>query len=39
MKGDFISNLPKIYGLYTGGFLVFVLLMAILEQVEVRFIL
>lgn len=35
MKGDFISNLPKIYGFYTGGFLVFVLLMAILEQMGV----
>ena len=29
---SFIENLPKIYGMYTGGFLVFVLLMAILEQ-------
>lgn len=35
MKGDFISNLPKIYGFYTGGFLIFVLLMAILEQMGV----
>ena len=34
-KGDFISNLPKIYGAYTGGFLVFVILMAILEQMGV----
>ena len=32
MQGDFISNLPKIYGLYTGGFLIFVALMAVLEQ-------
>ncbi len=31
-KGNFINNLPKIYGLYTGGFIVFILLMAILEQ-------
>ncbi len=31
-KGNFIDNLPKIYGLYTGGFIVFILLMAILEQ-------
>ena len=30
-KGKFIDNLPKIYGVYTGGFLVFCLLMAILE--------
>jgi cation/acetate symporter len=33
MKGSFIENLPKIYGLYTGGFLVFIALMAVLEQV------
>jgi len=32
---DFISNLGKIYGLYTGGFLAFVILLAILEQVGV----
>ena len=31
MKGDFIDNLPKIYGLYTGGFIVFIGLMAVLE--------
>jgi cation/acetate symporter len=35
IKGDFIDNLPKVYGMYTGGFLVFVLLMAILEQMGV----
>lgn len=35
MKGDFIQNLGKIYGLYTGGFLVFIILMAILEQAGV----
>jgi cation/acetate symporter len=34
-KGDFIENLPRIYGLYTGGFLLFVLLMAVLEQMGV----
>ena len=34
-KGTFIENLPRIYGLYTGGFLVFVLLMAGLEQMGV----
>ncbi|WP_455219011.1 sodium:solute symporter family protein [Kaarinaea lacus] len=34
-KGDFIENLPRIYGLYTGGFLIFVLLMALLEQMGV----
>ena len=32
MRGSFIDNLPKIYGLYTGGFIVFIGLMAILEQ-------
>ena len=34
-KGGFIQNLPKIYGLYTGGFAVFILLMAIAEQMGV----
>lgn len=33
--GDFINNLAKIYGFYTGGFLAFVILLAILEQVGV----
>ena len=32
-KDDFLNNLPKIYGLYTGGFILFIALMAILEQV------
>ncbi|MCH8104701.1 MAG: cation acetate symporter [Proteobacteria bacterium] len=32
IKGDFIDNLPKVYLMYTGGFLGFVLLMAIFEQ-------
>jgi cation/acetate symporter len=35
MKGDFISNLGKIYGIYTGGFAFFVVVLAILEQVGV----
>ena len=35
LKGDFIENLPKIYGTYTGGFIVFILLMAVLEQLGV----
>ena len=35
MKGGFIKNLPKIYGLYTGGFAVFILIMAIAEQAGV----
>ncbi len=34
-KGTFIDNLPRIYGLYTGGFVVFILLMALLEQAGV----
>lgn len=34
-KGDFISNLGRIYGIYTGGFAAFVILLAILEQVGV----
>ena len=34
-KGDFIANLGKIYGLYTGGFFAFVILLAILEQLGV----
>ena len=32
---DFINNLPKIYGMYTGGFVVFIIIMAILEQMGV----
>ena len=36
MKGSFIENLPKIYGLYTGGFIVFILLMAVLEQLGLK---
>jgi cation/acetate symporter len=32
MKGKFIDNLPRIYGLYTGGFAIFIILMAIAEQ-------
>ncbi len=31
MKGGFIENLPRIYGLYTGGFIVFCLIMAVFE--------
>lgn len=34
-EGGFINNLPKIYGTYTGGFIIFILLMAILEQLGV----
>jgi cation/acetate symporter len=32
LQGKFTDNLPKIYALYTGGFLLFVVLMAIFEQ-------
>jgi cation/acetate symporter len=32
---DFIKNLGKIYGLYAGGFLAFVVFLAILEQIGV----
>lgn len=32
---DFIKNLGKMYGTYTGGFLAFIVLLAILEQVGV----
>jgi len=32
MKGTFIDNLPKVYAMYTGGFLVFIALMAIAES-------
>ena len=35
IKGNFIDNLPKVYGIYTGGFIVFIILMAILEQMGV----
>ena len=34
-RKDFINNLPKIYGMYTGGFIIFILVMAILEQLGV----
>jgi len=32
MEGNFIDNLPKIYGIYTGGFVLFIIIMALLEQ-------
>ena len=35
IKGKFIDNLPKVYGIYTGGFLAFIILMAVLEQAGV----
>ena len=35
MQGSFVDNLPKVYGMYTGGFIIFIGLMAILEQMGV----
>jgi cation/acetate symporter len=32
MQGSFIDNLPKIYGFYTGGFIVFIGIMALAEK-------
>ena len=32
IKGKFIDNLPKVYGIYTGGFIAFILLMSIGEH-------
>ena len=32
MKGSFIDNLPRVYGIYTGGFIGFIVIMAIAEQ-------
>jgi cation/acetate symporter len=34
-SSDFIKNLGKMYGTYTGGFIAFVVLLAVLEQVGV----
>jgi cation/acetate symporter len=35
MQGRLVDNLPKVYGLYTGGFIAFIALMAILDQMGV----
>jgi len=35
MQGRLVDNLPKVYGLYTGGFILFILLMAILDKLGV----
>ena len=32
LKGQFIDNIGKVYGLYTGGFIAFIILMALAEQ-------
>ena len=34
-RGDFISNLGRIYGIYTGGFIAFIILMAIISAAGV----
>ena len=34
IKGNFIDNLPKVYGIYTGGFIGFIILMAIGQRVS-----
>ena len=36
IKGNFIDNLPKVYGIYTGGFLGFIIIMSICEQMSHR---
>jgi cation/acetate symporter len=36
MKGDFVQNLGKIYGIYTGGFIAFTIFLGVLEQLGVR---
>jgi cation/acetate symporter len=35
VQGDFLSNLGKVYGIYTDGFVAFVLFLALLEQLGV----
>ncbi len=34
-SGDFLNNLGKVYGIYAGGFLAFVAVLAVLEQIGV----
>lgn len=34
-SSDFLNNLGRVYGIYTGGFLAFVIMIAVLEQVGV----
>ena len=31
-RTNFIDNLPRVYGIYTGGFIGFIIIMAIAEQ-------
>ncbi|MEQ9178894.1 MAG: VC_2705 family sodium/solute symporter, partial [Nitratireductor sp.] len=35
IKGNFLDNSGRVYGIYTGGFIAFIILMAILEQMGV----
>ena len=35
MQGRLVDNLPKIYGFYTGGFILFILLMSIFDKMGV----
>jgi cation/acetate symporter len=35
IKGNFLDNIGRVYGIYTGGFIAFIILMAILEQMGV----
>ncbi|EKF18405.1 sodium:solute symporter family protein [Nitratireductor pacificus] len=35
IQGRFIDNIGRVYGIYTGGFVAFIILMAILEQLGV----
>ncbi len=35
LQGRLVDNLPKVYGIYTGGFIVFILLMSILSKLGV----
>ena len=32
MKGNFIDNLPKVYGIYTGGFIGFIILWQLVNR-------
>ena len=34
-RDDFLQNLPRVYGIYTGGFVLFILAMAVLEYLGV----
>jgi len=36
MKGNFIDNLPKVYGIYTGGFLAFIISSLEIYQFQIK---